>query len=944
MKLWKMLFILMLFTPLFSQFNQPVQVNEDMNEVFYRGSRACKVIGDEVFMAFVEIYPGNVYFAHSQNGEDFTYTLVDEDIPHYFDLRNNTQPCLEVLPTGEIVIFYLKESNMTTFYKAVSNDGGQTFVCDSLLSDISGFSSTTVDDKIYLCYQQGSSTTLSYFQHFTDIEKSENADGGTNAGMVSFWGPDVLYGPVHSNDDIWVFNAGGGINGGWPTFYGFVSTAGIFRNRSNGGAPLSQALKEQIFQGIMQNGIPLGDPSTDIVYVKLCGNSFVSMYGNIVETGVEEFDVYSWFPHDAATANAVISNGGNWFEDADHIWTNSITMYDTIWTVGLSIAINNLSVWVNCELWIEGQVNGAITFGCADTVYIVGDITYTNTSPGQPPDDPDNPNLTDYFGLVSEKRIYIKYKHRDPFNNMELRDDNCNDVMLYGAYAAIGIGDTLIYGDLACHYDGIFSFEYQHPHGSTPDFTAMSPYTFQDTTYTFIDFHKYIFPITPNIPPNIQGFALHGNLPVAPNGTCGFPYEDPGYLNSYPNNNPYNYNDPYGTDYPWYNPVWPESSVDIVFERGTITTFGSIAQRRRGYVHRSGTDLYNHPDNEWDLENFHYDGTHPSTGYYKDYYYDSRFLETTPPYYPASNPNSEEPKIVITVSEDAGVTFIQQQEWLLENLMTQRLPIASQDDIVAVAYQQLLNFINLHYSIDNGNTFTVYVIYDLLAQSLQDIQIYNDEIYIFAKGSTNECVYKFDPYSSDLITLFEFDSINHLSDFAIGNEGGKVSEEYIWQTPFNVMNPLKSVLAINFDEQDSVFVSFLNVVSSYDDCGDLYLAKGSLPELVETEENEIVKPSYSLNIYPNPFNPSTTISFSLIAESAENAEIEIYNIKGQKVRTLFPCLCHPELVEGQGTNNQYSIVWNGTDDSGKMVGSGIYFCRLKVNEKSKAVKKMVLVK
>ncbi|MCK4653037.1 MAG: hypothetical protein KAU01_01165, partial [Candidatus Cloacimonetes bacterium] len=411
MKLCKMLFILMLFTPLFSQFNQPVQVNENIGAVYYRGNCACKVIGDEVFMTFVDADSNDVYFAHSSNGEDFTYTLVDEDISHYFDLRNNTQPCLEVLPTGEIVIFYLKENYTATFYKAVSNDGGQTFVCDSLLNDISGFSSKTEDDKIYLCYQQGSSVALSNFQYFTDIEKSENADGGTAAGMVKFWGPDVLYGPVHSNDDIWIAQVGGGSNNGWPTFYGFISTAGIFRNWNQGGVPLSPALMEQIFLGgwaeeippysfdpsadlIMQNGIPLGDPETDIVYVKLCGSNFISMYGDIVETGVEEFDVYSWFPHDEVTANALINNGGNWFEDADLIWTNYITMYDTIWTVGLSFPVNNQSFWVDCELWIEGEIDGATTFGCADTVYIVGDITYSNTNPGEPPDDPDNPNLT----------------------------------------------------------------------------------------------------------------------------------------------------------------------------------------------------------------------------------------------------------------------------------------------------------------------------------------------------------------------------------------------------------------------------------------------------------------------------------------------------------------------------------------------------------------------
>ncbi len=173
--------------------------------------------------------------------------------------------------------------------------------------------------------------SLAEFQYFTHTEESENADGGAAAAMVKFWGPDVLYGPVHSNDDIWVQQAGGGINQGWPTFYAMVTTAGIFRNYDQGGAQLSDQLKGQIFLGgwaegsdgtnpivfepnadlIELYGIPLGDPSTDIVYVKLQGGSFVSMYGNIVETGVEAFDDYSWYPHNPATVNAIISAGGN---------------------------------------------------------------------------------------------------------------------------------------------------------------------------------------------------------------------------------------------------------------------------------------------------------------------------------------------------------------------------------------------------------------------------------------------------------------------------------------------------------------------------------------------------------------------------------------------------------------------------------------------------------
>ena len=83
--------------------------------------------------------------------------------------------------------------------------------------------------------------------------------------------------------------------------------------------------------------------------------------------------------------------------------------------------------------------------------------------------------------------------------------------------------------------------------------------------------------------------------------------------------------------------------------------------------------------------------------------------------------------------------------------------------------------------------------------------------------------------------------------------------------------------------------------------------------------------------YPNPFNPTTTISFNLNAEDAENAELVIYNLKGQKVRqySIF--------------NNQSSIVWDGTDNYNKPVSSGVYFYQIKAG-KFTATKKMMLIK
>ena len=92
----------------------------------------------------------------------------------------------------------------------------------------------------------------------------------------------------------------------------------------------------------------------------------------------------------------------------------------------------------------------------------------------------------------------------------------------------------------------------------------------------------------------------------------------------------------------------------------------------------------------------------------------------------------------------------------------------------------------------------------------------------------------------------------------------------------------------------------------------------------------------SLRNYPNPFNPTTTISFSLNTENTENTEIIIYNIKGQKIKTF------PNLQINKSSNQQ--IIWVGTDDNNQPVSSGIYLYKLKVNDKTVATRKCILLK
>ena len=88
--------------------------------------------------------------------------------------------------------------------------------------------------------------------------------------------------------------------------------------------------------------------------------------------------------------------------------------------------------------------------------------------------------------------------------------------------------------------------------------------------------------------------------------------------------------------------------------------------------------------------------------------------------------------------------------------------------------------------------------------------------------------------------------------------------------------------------------------------------------------------------YPNPFNPETTIRFT--AENTENLEIIIYNIKGQKVKTL-ECI---NRVNAKTTRSFYSITWNGKDENNIPVASGVYFYKLKVGEYSKTNKMLLL--
>lgn len=103
-----------------------------------------------------------------------------------------------------------------------------------------------------------------------------------------------------------------------------------------------------------------------------------------------------------------------------------------------------------------------------------------------------------------------------------------------------------------------------------------------------------------------------------------------------------------------------------------------------------------------------------------------------------------------------------------------------------------------------------------------------------------------------------------------------------------------------------------------------------------TNEVELLTARINSN-YPNPFNPETTINYTIPTNSSKSnslVEIEIYNLKGQKVKSL---------VKDNKSPGNYQVVWKGTNDQAKSVASGIYFAKLKVGT-SVDYQKMVLMK
>ena len=177
-----------------------------------------------------------------------------------------------------------------------------------------------------------------------------------------------------------------------------------------------------------------------------------------------------------------------------------------------------------------------------------------------------------------------------------------------------------------------------------------------------------------------------------------------------------------------------------------------------------------------------------------------------------------------------------------------------------------------------------------------------------------------------------------------------IEEGQVWD--FEVSNPRKSSGMIRFSGINEIPANLVAVLVNLDNTLPVDIRKVEkyefqparertpfkliigTPKFVDIEVAKFIPTEFSLDQnYPNPFNPATSIRFAL--PHPADVSLEVFSLLGERIATL--------------TNERYqagfyTVVWNGTDDLGNRVSSGVYFSRLLADQKLIRVMKMILLK
>lgn len=182
------------------------------------------------------------------------------------------------------------------------------------------------------------------------------------------------------------------------------------------------------------------------------------------------------------------------------------------------------------------------------------------------------------------------------------------------------------------------------------------------------------------------------------------------------------------------------------------------------------------------------------------------------------------------------------------------------------------------------------------------------------------------------ITISEGDSINF---YITAYDPDSEDLEYSWELDGEVASTDSIYLFLTDNNSSGELEVTLNVTDNFtarESRNTLNFAWNVIVEDVSSTNEEVLPIVTAIyqNV-PNPFNPETTIRFDL--SNSVDVKLDIYNVKGQKIKTLVNTTLEPGV---------HTYIWQGEEDNGSPVASGVYFYKLKAGEFEQVRKMMVL--
>lgn len=766
------------------------------------------------------------------------------------------------------------------------------------------------------------SDNLTMPQYFTDLEQT------WYGGNIYFFGQDTLNGVMRSNSDIWIRQAGGGPNNGWPIFNDLVMTSGQIRDYSGGYPP------EYVFVGGLMENVPtLAMPTlnTDqativgpteynpnyFVFVTVSGSTYHARLARITER-VEQMPYYSVYP----AANLGTPLG-----------TNTYTTRDTLW-VDLGTATCGTGHFHSPnQLWISGVFSGHQTWSSDGKIMIKNDILLSGTAPGTDP----AVDAEDSVTLITTKDIEVKYGYTDPVTGerIHLARDDQNPIYIYANVIALGNSND--------PRSGKFTFEYQRPHPSVPDLM------FDGDLWNKIDLHRRPYP---------------------PTATSPWPSM---------------------VDYPWYNPLWPErhpllergilsikgsiiqrrrgfihrSYFDVEHFNNGIWDIGEEYFGGSSAPEAYGTD----PVLGFVMAPMNFNGaTGGGVGYKKRYSGDDRTRY--------SEEGTDNPGINRYLSWDLGIRtgrVVQSgnNQFTIEGSYRQQFI----KRVYSKAYTQMgayrLFAVNdalllwqdgqytdlSHLVAGYGNIRSIMAGYghDVLVHCVSTLgtSVVNRilRIHLTAGAASEVNLSVADPYNLES----SFSDIVHLPD---GTHCFVRLYPYqmklvMWEiSPYNTLTNRRVYNCTNFGDTYGVYQHNKLVVNPRPDdsvdvfawvhdptygatnlhAGRMYYAR--LSTFVANDEPLIpaVLP-LALHAYPNPTRGAMTVRLDGIKQQAP--QVSVYNIRGQKVIELNNF--------SRNEDGCLSTLWDGCDAQGKRLSGGVYLLRATVDGKHQLSKRVTLI-